>query len=101
MIPLSDASVEAAGKYLHGRYYTANRDSYWDRLSENEKIDFYDTARAAITAYLQAEIEAGRAREARGTYGHPDNGGHWVVSSSWLERKDYLPALIIKLEPSK
>lgn len=103
MIPLSDASVEAAGKYLHGRYYTANRDSYWDRLSENEKIDFYDTARAAITAYLQAEIEAGRARQAAGcgdqvwcahpvSYGKDEKGNPDGY---------HFPALILKLESSK
>ena len=99
MIKLSDASVEAAGKYLHGRYYTANRDSYWGRLSENEKIDFYDTARAAITAYLQAEIEAGRAREAAAF----EYGSTWVADTSRPLRPlsmDFT-ALILKLEPSK
>ena len=99
MIKLSDASVEAAGKYLHGRYYTTNRDLYWDRLSENEKIDFYDTACAAITAYLEAEKKAGRAREGEGFV---KMSGKWGADEWQTTAPDYtFPALILKLEPSK
>lgn len=99
MITLSDTSVKAAGKHLHGRYYTANRDLYWDRLSENEKLDFQDTARAAIIAYLEAEIAAGRAKESAAFY----YGSTWVADTSRPLRPIPMDfhALILSLEPSK
>lgn len=80
-ISLSDASVEAAV------------------AAAKEHMGIRGSVRAAITAYLEAEKQAGRAREAS-CY---EYGSTWVADSTRPSRPSTpdFPALIISLEPSK
>lgn len=62
-------------------------------------IDAKYIARAAITAFLTAAIESGKAKNAYHDVIPHSESEEWRAQSNWLKSTYTFPALILKLEP--